>query len=64
MYHQNSFVLQAVCQHREAEAQRAEAAAVNDTLARRALEQQRAAREVQRLQVHGGCGLPQAVVRN
>ena len=46
---------QAQCEHREAKAQRAEAAAVNDTLARRALKQQRAAHEVQRLQVHGGC---------
>jgi hypothetical protein len=56
---QNHVGLQAQRQHRAAEAQRAEAAAVNDTLARRALEQQRAAREVQRLQVHGGCGLLQ-----
>jgi hypothetical protein len=50
---------QAQCEYREAEAQRVEAAAVNDTLARRALEQQRAAREVQRLQVHDGRGLLQ-----
>jgi hypothetical protein len=45
--------VQAEQQHTDAEARRAEAAAVSETLAKRALEQQRAVREVQRLQVRG-----------
>lgn len=44
--------MQALREHQAAEVRRAESAAVEEALQRRTLEQQRAAREVQRLQVH------------